>query len=285
MLDRLASRTAPAVAVALGVAACGGSNPMTPPPVVNNAPPSITSLAVPAARAEANRPIQVTAVVTDAETPIDQLTYTWSASPANGTFSGGGASTTWTPPRGQKTPDVYTITLTVAERYTSAGQSLQNSVSRSTTINYNDSPLEALTIGVQFIKDFGTFSVSPDECVRNFSNSCRGKQEERDQIAANREAFRILSAEFSGVPAVTFNTELTAGTVEGPCVFEDIPNSGPNAGRRQRVSGTCHLTTIYENFRWYLCDSFFLEPYNTVLLNLRSRAPGRVVGRLPHPLR
>ncbi len=69
---------------------------------------------------------------------------------------------------------------------------------------------------------------------------------------------------------------MTAGSVEGPCQFEDIPQFRPNAGRREFVSGTCLLTTVYENFRWYpLQEQLQLPPFNTTLASLRGRVPGR----------
>jgi hypothetical protein len=242
---------------------------------VKNTPPTIESLALSVTHAEAGQGVQATASVKDTETPIDQLTYAWSASPANGVFSGSGAAVTWTPPFGQTTPAVHTLTLTVTERYFSAGQSLQNVVTRSVTIPYNDSRAEMTAISIQFIKDFGTFAVTPEQCVRNFSNNCSGKEVEKDQIEANRENFEILSADLT--PAnVTFDGTQGRGVVEGPCVFIDIPKNGPSAGQRERVTGTCYLTTVYENFRWYLCDSFFNPPYSTTPLNLRYRVPGRI---------
>jgi hypothetical protein len=271
------STLAGVVAVA---AACNGSTPVAPPPpVVTNTPPVIGPVTIAADRVEADRPIQVTAAVSDAETSLDRLTYTWSATPGGGVFAftGVGPTAMWTPPPGQTTPGVHTITLTVAETFTSAGQPQVNSVSRSTTVNYHDSPAETIAMAIQFIRDFGTFAVSPDECVRNFSDTCPGKAEERDQIAQNRVDFTIESAGFSVRPTAQFDGGLTSGVVEGPCIFIDVPNSGPNAGKRQSVSGTCRLNTVYQNSRWFLCDSFFLDTGETVLLSLRSRLPGRLV--------
>ena len=229
-------------------------------------------------------PIQVTAVVMDAESTLDKLTYTWSASPQTGTFggttsfSGNQAINTWRPPKGQTTPNMYTITLTVSESYTSAGQARQNIVSKSTTVRYNDSPAETLAISTLFIRDFGTYSVTPEQCVRNFSDNCRGKQDELEDIEDNREETQILSSVITST-VVTFNNDLTTGTVEGPCQFEDIPKSGTNAGKREFVSGTCKLTTVYENFRWYLCTSSFEPPYKTELASLKGRVPGRILVR------
>lgn len=280
MRNRFASSATLAAVVALVAGAC--SSPTVAPPVVVNTPPTIESMVIAGVRAEADSPIQVSATVKDTETPLGQLTYTWSASPQPGTFSGNAfsgsqAQITWRPPKGQKTPDVYTISLTVSEAYTSAGQAKQNSVSSSATVHYNDSPAETIALGVQFIKDFGTFAVTPEQCVRNFSSSgnCADeKQQELEQIRDNRLNFVILSAIFSS-PVATFNSSLTAGAVEGPCTFEDIPNSGPNAGRREFVSGTCYLTTVYENFQWFLCISHFFDG-RVDLASLKGRVPGRI---------
>jgi hypothetical protein len=278
------ARTLVAVVATGGLVAgaCGGS-PTVTPPVVTNTPPIIESLAI-GPRAEADVPTQIAATVKDAETPLSQLTYTWSASPQLGIFSGnsvsgGQALVTWRPPKGQKTPDLYSVTLAVSEAYTSGGQAKQNSVSSNTTVHYNDSPAEMKILGYDFlVYKFGNFNVSAAAAVSNFSDSCRGKAAEQDQIATNRQDFHILGASFPA-PVATLDSSLTAGTVEGPCTFEDIPNSGPNAGRREFVSGTCLLTTVYENFHWYLCDSFFNPPYNTTPASLRGRVPGKPYGQ------
>ena len=222
----------------------------------------------------------------DAETPLSQLTYTWSASPQTGTFSGNSFSgnqalITWRPPKGQTTPNVYTVTLTVSEAFTSAGQARQNIVSNSATVHYNDSPAEVQELGYDFlVRKFGNFNVSPADAVSNFSDSCSGKAAELGEITDNRANFHILSASFSSTTPA-FNSSLTAGTVEGPCQFEDIPNTGPNAGHREFVSGTCVLTTVYENFRWLLCQSNFDPPYQTTLASLKGRVPGRIGRPVP----
>ena len=70
---------------------------------------------------------------------------------------------------------------------------------------------------------------------------------------------------------------MTAGIVDGPCQFEDFPGPGePNAGQREFVSGTCHLTTVYENFRWFLCVSNAFNG-DVTLASLRGRVPGQIV--------
>ena len=267
-----------AAGLACAIGACSDSTPTTPAqPVVNNTAPTIESIAVSSARVDAGQEVQLTASVKDAETPLDQLTYTWSASPVSGTFTGSGAVVKWRAPMQQATPALYLLTLTVTEKYTSSGQTRENTVSSTASVHYNDSPAEVAHLGIDFLVDkFANFNVSPAQAVSNFSDSCKGKADELGDVTENRANFHILSGTFTPT-SVAFNSGLTTGTVDGPCAFEDIPNSGPNAGRKERVSGTCHLTTVYENFRWFLCVSNFEPPYDVALLSLKGRVPGRVV--------
>jgi hypothetical protein len=265
------------LAGAVAISACGGS-PVAPP-VVSNTAPTIESITIASSRAEANRDIEVTASVKDAETPTDRLTYTWSAAPSNGTFTGSGATAIWRPPAGRTTPDLYTITLTVTESFTSAGSPRLNTVSSSATVHYNDSPAEVTILGRDFLENkFGNFAVTPDEAVSNFSDRCPGKAAERRDIEINRRDFRIVSAMYT-VDSISFNTDNTLATVRGRCVFEDIPNFGPNAGRQQRVSGICTLTNVYETFRWFLCGSNFDGTGATLLTLEPGRVPGGVRAR------
>jgi hypothetical protein len=115
--------------------------------------------------------------------------------------------------------------------------------------------------------------------VANFSNSCPGKAAEREDIADNREEYTIESAGFALRPIATFAPDRLTGVVEGPCIFIDRANSGPDAGKRMSHSGTCRLETKYEDFRWYLCSSTFLPPFDDVEVPLsqQSRYPGRLV--------
>lgn len=297
LAGRFAGACAAALALSFAIAACG-SSPTAPstPPVVVNTPPVIDSVTVSSARAEADQSIQVSASVKDAETPLDQLTYVWSATPHNGTFTGTGASVTWRAPKGETSPDTYTITLTVTEHFTSAGKPLTNVTASSTTVHYNDSNAETVGLASLFLKDFGTFSVSPAQCVRNFAdtgidihgaNCTAEKAAELDQITLNRLNFQILNSTFTATD-VTFNPTLTLGEVDGPCVFEDIPDPGhfsppnPNEGRRELVAGICQLTTIYQNFQWRLCESHFNPPFNTTPESLIGRVPGRIRFQTPY---
>src|SRR5215471_4087878 len=128
----LSRRFAAAVGVALAgalVISCSGSPyvpPTQPPPPPPEPPannlPVIDSVTFQGTRpkepvdfADVGEAVPVVAKVHDDETPADQLDYQWSATA--GTFSGTGASVTWTAPASAQTPADVTITLKVVEKY------------------------------------------------------------------------------------------------------------------------------------------------------------------------
>ncbi len=139
--------------------------------------------------------VQLTATVIDAETSPAQLKYDWSASPENGTFTGTGAQVRWKAPT--TTPVEFTTTLTVVETYSSGSTTKENRAVSTLPVRYNDLIIGGL-VG-QFLTDFGTFAVTPQQCVRNFSDSCAGKAEELGQITSqrNRSGVQIESAAFT----------------------------------------------------------------------------------------
>jgi hypothetical protein len=274
----------------VGGAACGSpsepSKQPSPPPV-NNPPPTITSLTVGAARVEAGNDVAVTAVVEDAEVPIDQLTYDWSATPANGTFSGTGRQVTWKAPFLQP-PSLYTLTLKVTEKYMSSGVQKENSATASGQVHYNDSYREINIISMRFLTElFPNFSVTAQQAVQDFSDSTNRqsdgsvcadeKARELTDIANNRINFHILSGTYTNV-SINLNGDKTFADVLGTCVFEDIPQevANPYFGRKERVTGVCHLTAVYEKWNWFLCKSNFAGT-GTMPENVRYRVPGQIV--------
>src|SRR5690606_41498169 len=101
-----------------GGASCAttaGPPPPAPGPVGPATPPVIKSIAVPAARVETGQDITITAIVEDAETPLDRLVYKWAASA--GTITGTGAKATWRMPAGITKGVDVTIALTVVDTY------------------------------------------------------------------------------------------------------------------------------------------------------------------------
>jgi len=254
------------VAGALAAHACGGSptSPGPQPQPTPNAPPVIESIAVERTRVEVNTEVAVIATVRDAETPVSQLTYEWTASA--GTFTGQGPSVSWRPPANVATPADVVIRLTVRELYgttQAGGQQAEHRVTAdSSAIRVHDSPRELGEMAIRFLSDFANSSVSPDTCVREFSDACRGKEQERSDIENNRRDYEILSSSLR-LREVTVAEDGLTGDMRVNCAFTSrikrchagIPNC--SVGGIESVEGDCLLTAVYEQSRWRLCDSRF----------------------------
>ena len=153
---------------------------------------------------------------------------------------------------------LYTEDL-ITEKYTSAGQPKENSVSSTVQVHYNDSPKEIMAISMRFITElFPTSTIPAQQAVADFSDSCSEKASEFNDVANNRINFQILSGTYTNV-SVTPNGDRTFADVSGTCVFKDIPKDpkNPNVGKAETVTGICRLTAIYENWKWWLCSSRF----------------------------
>jgi hypothetical protein len=205
------------------------------------------------------------------ETGPASLIYEWTA--AAGSFSGSGASVRWLAPA-ITAPTVYELRVTVIERYTvpiagGGEETRENRVSGTTSVHVNDSPREITSLATTFIDDFVHSDRTPDFCVRNFSNSCQGKQEELQDIRDNRRLFvndPALSNMGSGSIGFYDIADVVrrkavptpeAGFAEflAPCRFAATRIA---SGTFSVSTGTCRLTSVYENFQWRLCDSNFL---------------------------
>ena len=255
-------------------AACGGPSvptppppPPPPPPVVNNAP-VINAIRVSASRAEVEQDVEVTADVSDAETNPDQLTYEWTATA--GTLSGTGGIVHWKLAQGAaQTPLDVTVTLVVIERYTVVENSVpvtrENRVTQtSEPIRVHDSDAELTKMSLTFLVDyFGNSSISPDACVVDFSDSCRGKIEELHDIEHNRQTFTILSADVK-VVSLWISPDRMSAEIMTSCVFHDKEIA---TGKEGTTKGDCFLTAVYERNRWWLCTSNILN--GSSLLPLR----------------
>jgi len=277
------------LAIVILVSSCGGgpTGPreiVSPPPVETTPPkaneaPVISSLTTSSPRVEADEEVTVTAVVQDAETPADQLAYQWSATPVNGEFTGAGREVRWRAPRLQKTPDLYSLSLLVTEKYTSRGQPAENKVLKTAQVHYNDSRGEILRISMRFLTElFPDFSVPALAAVQDFSDSCAEKYSELSDVTNNRINFHILSGTYTNV-SIDVDAEKTFANVSGFCTFVDIPMdpNNPNYQKRESVSGVCTLTAVYENWKWFLCSSHFKGIGTVPLGNLRYRVPGQIV--------
>jgi hypothetical protein len=252
----------------LSSSGCGSSHPgpaPSPPPPANTAP-AIDSIDVSAERVEVDTEVSVNALVRDAETPVEQLKYEWKADA--GTFSGEGASVKWRAPKDDPTPKDYAITLTVTETYgapDAAGNRPQNVVSAKTgNIRVHNSKKEVGDLAMAFLTDFANSSIPASVCLRDFSDTCAGtKQAEKDDIDDNRSHVDILNSSLK-LERVTVSG-FSNGTANVSCSFTskvkkcDVGDTACVIGHVGTVSGDCFLTAVYEQQRWWLCDSKFLN--------------------------
>jgi hypothetical protein len=274
----------------LVVASCGGSPtaPQSPPPPPtptpsSNTPPRVL-LSTPPERVEAGDAIEIAATVEDDETATGQLAYAWSDEGLGGTFTTliEPWRVAWQAPHGAGARG-FTFRLAVTESYQDSGAPRLHQVSAITPpVHYNDSPFEITRIATRFITElFSVHSVTADEAVEDFTDSCPGKVRERTDVARNREVVQILSGDYKN-QAVEINLDRTRGTITGICEFRDMPKTGPNAGLTRRVQGICAMTAVYEAWRWYLCDSKYTPTSPTDIESLRFRAPGVRNARNPN---
>lgn len=258
---------------------CGGPVTPTPPVVVPNDAPKITAISVAAPRVEAGESVTVAAVVTDAETPVGQLAFAWTASLA-GTFSGTGAEVAWRPAADVITPAVATITLTVVERYSvpvagGGSQTRENTVSQTATVNVNNSLKETTNLALSFLGDFANSTIPADVCVRNFTDKCRGKADEYNDIVKDRALYRITGSSFH-VEKVELDESRTHAVIWAPCQFTDIDLQ---RGTTFSSSGVCLMTAVYEPYRWWLCNSNWCDSLGGCAPSFRSRSKRLVAGR------
>jgi hypothetical protein len=278
-----------ALAVSLLSAACGGSPVAPPPPPPGpgpapiNALPSIDSITVqgrrnrqPAGFADVRETVDVTAAVRDAETPIDELIYQWTATA--GTFSGTGRTVTWTAPDTAATPTpqspstatIVTITLKVVEAYGHPGQakSFSHEATGTQTIALHDSILEVGEMSRQFLIDFSTTSIKDSQVVmRNFNRSvCPRPSEvddEREQVESHYTNYVMNHYEIaSAAVAVNFGgvCAVPGGALPGDaCASVRVrwDSTGPEG--RAVTTGVDLLTSVYSvaDRRWWLCSSRF----------------------------
>jgi hypothetical protein len=263
------------VIVALGgrTASLPNGYTFTAPAATTNAPPAITGISsrssrpnVPSRFADLDETITVTATVIDAETPADQLKYEWAAE--SGTISGSGREISWRAPAQASTPTTTRLTLTVTESYqTTDDQGLpktgENKVTGTFDVRLHASAKEVRDMAVDFLVAFSQQRLSPDTIVSNFSDTCPGKREERDQVRDNQVKFTITSYSVEPNPRV----DVAFGGVcrdrdraGDACAYVPVRwvSTVKADGSTETATGTDQISAIYENDRWRLCDSDFL---------------------------
>jgi hypothetical protein len=256
----------------IGAGACGSSGPgpsPIPPPVSppNNAP-VIRSIEAAQPRLEVGASTMFTAVVEDAETAPERLQYQWTADV--GAFSGAGARVSWQAPAEIAEPVSPVITLTVTETYTLDGvQQTNRSMLTSAAVRVHNSRAELAELVDSFLDDFEDSSVSASRCIRNFSSAdrCReGRRSELGDIEFNRLNYVMLPASRHSAASVTINEPWARAEMRASCTFVSRSKA---TGQTGTVSGTCRLTGVYEQDRWWLCDSSFAGTSNNPLFVIR----------------
>jgi hypothetical protein len=248
-------------AVAAAIVAGCGDEPTAPTPFpVINASPVISSITPERPRTEVGESVGLTAAVTDAETPISQLSFEWAAS-APGRFDGEGPEVRWTPDRNLETPVAVEITLTVVERYlVPSGPTYivrENRAQASIVVHVNNSPREVAELALTFLRDFADSRNPAAYVVRNFTDRCRGKRDEFEDVEKDRATYEILQASFR-VERVDLDERREVAYVFAPCHFL---SKNRQTGVVSPADGICALTAVYEPFRWWLCTSNFCLSY------------------------
>jgi hypothetical protein len=288
MLSRFSRYVLVAVVIAAAVgAACGGSpptQPSPPPPVVTppaNSMPSIGAITIqgrrlrqPARFADASEPVDVSVTVTDAETPVDELTYEWTA--PVGTFTGTGRNVTWTAPADVPAPADITITLKVTERFGNPGQpkDFSQNTSATQTLSLHDSRKEVGDMSVRFLTEFSKPQTNKDwrDIMRDFKASACPKPDEFDSERSDVErhynnffmnSYRVdpasTSVNFGGSCGVPGRQPLAGDACSAvPVVWDSTELANNN---RKTTRGTDYLAAAYAaaDKRWWLCASQFID--------------------------
>lgn len=259
---------------ALAAAQCGGNSPSgptgptgpplppiasPPPPRPPNTAPTIRGITLSSERADVDDEITVSASVTDEETPPEELIYEWAAD--SGAFIGTGREVRWrAPDRDAKSPSAVDLKLKVIDRYEvtdedGTRETRENTASASTAVHFNNNRKEVSDLTGEFLANFSDSNVSPEAVVKNFSEKlcARGKADELRDIANNRARYQILSSSWT-VNDVRFNEAKSFADVSARCEWVSTIKA---TGAKEVAKGTCILTAVYDDWRWWLCESRF----------------------------
>jgi hypothetical protein len=226
-----------------------------PPPVLNAAPvignltAQGTRLREPANLADAGEEIVVTATVTDAETPVERLTFEWSS--PTGTFSGAGASVRWRAPASVPAPFIATLQLRVVDG--------DQRAERTVAVRVHDHAREVGDLATLFLQDFSDDAIGVDAVMRNFLPGCYGTSDERKDVETVRREYTHVQTRIDP-PQVTVD-------FDGVCPYERRAGDAcstsfvrwesrkKNDGSREVVEGHDQVAAVYRQDRWWLCDS------------------------------
>jgi hypothetical protein len=249
--------------------------PTPTPNAPANAAPAIESITIqgrrdrqPARFADLRETVDVKAVVSDAETPVAELTYQWSATA--GSFSGTGPNVTWTAPDTATTPGTVTVTLKVTENYGHPGQPkiYNQDVTRTQTLALHDSAKEIGEYAVRFLTEFSKPQTNQDwqDVMRDFKAAACPLpglvDDEKDDVIDHYTTYRMLSYSIQ-------NPSVSMAFGEG-CEFRNRPGDAcavvAVAWHSQEIgkpspddptAGLDHIAAAYSttDSRWWLCSS------------------------------
>jgi hypothetical protein len=202
----------------------------------------------PPALADAGEEIVVTAAVADAETPIERLTYEWSA--PVGAFSGEGPTVRWRSPASVPAPLVATLTLRVVDG--------DQRAERSVAVRVHDHAREVGDLATRFLEDFSTTSMPAAQVMRHFLPDCYGTKDEMVDVEKDRRDYVHVKTTL-GPPAVTVD-------FDGACPYENRPGDACSTsfarwetrktnGEPEVAEGYDQVAAVYRQDRWWLCDS------------------------------
>jgi hypothetical protein len=262
------------------------SQSQNPAPIITTITAVGTRRREPKSFADLDETINVTAVVSDDETPPDQLDYQWSA-PAGG-FNGSGRTVTWTAPH---TTGPVVLTVVVVEKYQSTDDrglpvTKENQTTGTITVNVHDSRGEVSDMAYTFLLEFSRQSPSPQEILRNFSDACPGKSSELTDVVVNQRD-GIITSYTLDQPQVTiaFGSTCTfvahgARSADACAYVHAHWHTIDRTTHQDRpdVVGIDQVGAVFDGTRWWLCDSDWFEDGKDAIAPTATAGvtPGRV---------
>ena len=255
--------------LAIASSHCGGgaSTPTSPSSPGTSAPiPGVRAVTVTRTNIEAGEEILVSASVDGAP---GQLRYIWTVQPNAGTLTPEGSTLRWKAPVSDPVPATYVFSVTLVQSSQTAigspAAGTQNGAASSPPVFVNDARREMISQGDLFLRESAESSVSPDAAVRNFTDSCPGRQTAMTEIAANRSAYSTMSVKFDlqlFIRSIEW-ANCTAADGSARCALLIYDATWTRTRRadsvQEAVTGTQYLQGFYERNRWWLCGARFEE--------------------------
>jgi hypothetical protein len=266
------SRTRAVMLVTMAIAAanCGGTPtaPTAPGPASGGSLPVVEGVRASRTHVEAGDEIELTATVSGSATP-GQARYLWSVQPNAGVLSPDGLTARWRAPVSDPVPASYVFTVSLVQTSQAAIASPTAATSSaamaasSTPVFVNDARREMNTQSDAFLHDFADANVAPEMCVRNFTQTCSGRQQALQDITASRETYSALSLNYAlqlFVRSIEWeNCTAPDGTARCAVLIYDVTGTRTRRadGTQEPVAGTQYVRGFYEQNRWWLCGAEF----------------------------